>query len=337
MQRIRQATAAALALMTSSCASNPLPGKPAIGMEMVCYPKAVGAGEGAAWAVLETDAESSAVAVDYTLTKIEQQTGRMLNVVDLGTSMLTHPVLTTGFGAVWLALGEHVNKIDHTTAETLVSVELSPPASRFNWFDGIAAGLGAVWVTRVVLFRLDPATAQVVATVRLPGKAGQVTTGAGAVWVLTPNGVSRVDPDTNREVLSIPLNLGTSRRIVFAASNVWVFDGRGRLARIDPRANQIVNSVVVDSVEHVLPADDTSVWILQKTRSVPKYRLLEVDTAANRIRSEHPIGNWNSNEPLTSDAAERTVWLCVDGRLRRLLLPNSPTRFDAQFTFRSDH
>lgn len=327
MRTIGEATTAGLALVAASCALLPEPGKPAIGMVLPCYTKAVAAGEGAVWVMPETDGES-AVSNYYWLMKIDPQTGRTLHVGEPFFGVLTHPALTTGFGAVWLAVGDELSKIDPTTAAPVASVELSPPASRFNVFDGIAAGLGAVWVTRVVLFRVDPTTTKIVATIRLPAKAGQVATGAGAVWVLTPNGVSRIDPDTNREVLSIPLNLGGGRRIVFAAGSVWVFDDRGRLARIDPRANELVNSPGANSVTDVIPADDTSVWILQKRESGPKYRLLDVDTQASRIRNEYPVGDWNSKEPLSADAAERALWLCLDGRLRRLLLPRPAEQFD---------
>ena len=113
----------------------------------------------------------------------------------------------------------------------------------------LAAGYGGVWVIGPgVLYRVDPATARVAATIPVPGtgeKLSDIATGAGAVWVTGQRdgrfGVYRIDPRDNRVTSFIRLQ-PTPTGITVAYGRVWVTEpkpGPGVVVRIDPRTNQV--------------------------------------------------------------------------------------------------
>lgn len=111
-----------------------------------------------------------------------------------------------------------------------------------------AAGYGAIWVTgEGVIYRVDPATAKIVATIAIPGislKQSHIATGAGAVWATGRFGrwgVYRIDPRRNRVTAFIRLP-PTPVVITVAYGQVWVGEPRAGPAvvfRINPRTNRV--------------------------------------------------------------------------------------------------
>jgi streptogramin lyase len=112
-----------------------------------------------------------------------------------------------------------------------------------------AAGYGAIWVTgEGVIYRVDPATAQIVTTIAIPGiglKQSHIATGASAVWATGRDrgrfGVYRIDPRRNRVTAFIRLP-PTPVEITVAYGRVWVDEPRAGPAvvfRIDPQANLV--------------------------------------------------------------------------------------------------
>lgn len=112
-----------------------------------------------------------------------------------------------------------------------------------------ASGYGGIWVTgKGVIYRVDPATAQIVTTIPVPGiglKQSHIATGAGAVWVTGRDrgrfGVYRIDPRRNRVASFIRLP-PTPVTVTVAYGRVWVNEpraGRAVVFRIDPATNRI--------------------------------------------------------------------------------------------------
>lgn len=112
-----------------------------------------------------------------------------------------------------------------------------------------AAGYGAIWVTgEGVLYRVDPATAQIVTTIAVPGiglKQSHIAAGAGAVWVTGRDrgrcGVYRIDPRRNRVASFIRLP-PTPVVVMVAYGRVWVNEpraGRAVVFRINPATNHL--------------------------------------------------------------------------------------------------
>jgi streptogramin lyase len=110
-------------------------------------------------------------------------------------------------------------------------------------------GYGAIWVTgKGVIYRVDPATGQIVTTINVPGiglKQSHIATGAGAVWATGRDGgrfgVYRIDPQRNRVTAFIRLP-PTPVVITVAYGQVWVNEPRAGPAvvfRIDPQTNRV--------------------------------------------------------------------------------------------------
>jgi DNA-binding beta-propeller fold protein YncE len=105
-----------------------------------------------------------------------------------------------------------------------------------------------VWVIGSgVIYRVDPATARIVATVPAPGtgkKLSDIATGAGAVWVTSTGGhrgVYRIDPRRSRITSFIRLPL-VPTGIAVAYGRVWATEptqGRAIVLRIDPQTNRV--------------------------------------------------------------------------------------------------
>jgi streptogramin lyase len=108
---------------------------------------------------------------------------------------------------------------------------------------GAAFGAGSFWVSvdNSTLARIDPASRQVTATVRLDGQhlPGAVVVGEGAVWVFAGGGLlQRIDPAGDRVVhtLSVGPEGVDSGRLAAGAGAVWLSDAEAHtLLRIDPR------------------------------------------------------------------------------------------------------
>ena len=117
--------------------------------------------------------------------------------------------------------------VRHDTAERdLLEVGSEPttvteiPIGRRYGVKGLAVTDDAVWVTSVFdeeLYRIDPATNQVVATYPIPSHVEGVTASGGWLWLsrYDPNEVVRVDPETG----------ALTARLVFDSQPALVADG----------------------------------------------------------------------------------------------------------------
>jgi hypothetical protein len=158
----------------------------------------VEAGDSGVWLV------GSSPEMATTLYAVDPATGEL---TDQKVQMVIDAI-DSGEGAVWLAgtifpdgaVGvPGVGKFDPATRE-LTTIELPAEAG------SIAVGSGGVWAGTGVgedgatLYRIDPATGTLAATIPLGEMAGsvKVSTGAGAAWVTTDGGASyAVDPSTD--------------------------------------------------------------------------------------------------------------------------------------------
>ena len=98
------------------------------------------------------------------------------------------------------------------------------------------------------LARIDPRSRSVVDTIRLGVVPTRVRSGIGSVWVLSDQALFRLDPATNDLVRKIPLPVRGFLRFPWtqlevAPNGVWVCScaiSSGELARIDPATGEIV-------------------------------------------------------------------------------------------------
>lgn len=185
----------------------------------------------------------------------------------------------------------------------------------------IAVGDGGVWVSGWDRHggrasRLDPATGDVVASVRVPHDGRAVAVGAGAVWsageacigphpddpdvCVTEPRLSRIDPDTDKvaATVAIPLPPGTrpdtasTSAVAVGAGAVWLAVGwgpaTGELVRIDPTTNAIVARIPTGGDVGDLRLGAGSLWLLSHPEQIGETKvggasLLRIDPATNTV------------------------------------------------------
>jgi DNA-binding beta-propeller fold protein YncE len=159
--------------------------------------------------------------------------------------------VAVGYGAVWIvALGAHDNqllRIDPATGE--VTKRTHFPSS--SPIDGLAAGLGSVWVvasSTATLYRIDPRSAAVTGRIDAGTRAARPVVVLGSIWLgLSDSGGDTlvVDPRT----LDF-FNLGccSPEQGYFTAGHgsIWTYDTpTGSVVRWDGQTHQPASSIHV--------------------------------------------------------------------------------------------
>jgi YVTN family beta-propeller protein len=128
----------------------------------------------------------------------------------------------------------------------------------------IAYGEGALWAITGYEFdtieRIDPKTNAVVDTIPL-GRIGEssgwryrMAVGAGAIWVLAPASLWRIDSTTKRFVGSVPIaHSEEGSSVATGDSAVWVVRPDGNLLRVDPDSETVARTIPLGTL--VYPAD----------------------------------------------------------------------------------
>ena len=209
------------------------------------------------------------------VTVIDASYGEISGVVPL-PGVPTAASTATSFGAdVWVA-NPNTRELNRVVAPyTAVAARIGlPPGRRAgsgpHRYNGIAVGAGSVWVvgdTRDrTLWRVDPATQRVIATVALPFAPRDVAVGSGGVWLVDrrADSVIRVDPRTNRIVATIRVGRGPSA-VAIGERVVWVSNELdGTVSRIEPNRNVVDRTISVGSAPIDLAAGLGALWVVRR-------------------------------------------------------------------------
>ena len=142
--------------------------------------------------------------------------------------------------------------------------------------NGLASGLGGIWVTggtatrSHLLYAVNPATSRVSAAVTLPSRLvinpGDVAAGAGAVWVADGASLYRIvpglaGPAVTRPFATLPRG-GLIGDVVAAAGAVWVDDTTdGTVYRYAATTGRRRAAVTVGPTAGVMTAGDGGLWV----------------------------------------------------------------------------
>ena len=178
-----------------------------------------------------------------------------------------------GFGAAWVQVDPPVDELVKVVAES------GAVAPGVKGGSGAAIADDAIWVTVAggTLNKINPHTGKVLLTTKTPG-AHYVSVGAGAVWVPTDGGITRVDPRTGATKM-----IATEAEItdLFATDDaVWASaKAEGLVLRLDPRSNSVVASIPTGPGAHDIAVDDNGVWVTNyKANSVSR-----IDPTTNTV------------------------------------------------------
>jgi DNA-binding beta-propeller fold protein YncE len=188
--------------------------------------------------------------------RIDPRTNRVVDRIPVYTAS----GLAFGHGSVWVASASYgtVSRIVPETDEVVAKIEVGRGAVDVTTDESS----GAVWVAGLhlpptpgahsehnKLSRIDPATNRVVAEIPIrasspDGGVDNVAVGEGAVWAQSTGTLLKVDPATNEVTATVPLGDYSSHLVVYGGA-VWAMVQAGvflRLARVDPRTEQVVAS-----------------------------------------------------------------------------------------------
>jgi serine/threonine-protein kinase len=132
--------------------------------------------------------------------------------------------------------------------------------------------------TSNTIWRLDPSTAHLVATISVGSGPGSVAIGEGSVWVANNQAdtVSRIDPVTNA-VATIRVGHGPEG-IAVSEGSAWVLlPGAAALVRIDPSTNRPSRTIPLPDRPERIVARDGVLWITSSAG------LIEVNAATSTV------------------------------------------------------
>ena len=171
-----------------------------------------------------------------------------------------------------------------------------------------------------------PSAGKVVATIPVPFVGG-LAIGAGSVWVanMSPRTVTRIDPETNAVVATIPLGepdfLWGPTRLAFGHGSVWALDGlTSSVMRIDPEANRVSTTIPLGSPTQFssgplgLVVTSDAVWVANTwgTSEAPDGSVVRIDPRTDRVVARIGLGASPSDGgPTAITASDDAVWIAV--------------------------
>jgi YVTN family beta-propeller protein len=170
--------------------------------------------------------------------------------------------VAVGKGAVWFVCAVGISRIDPVSNLPLGLPYLGGLPR------GIAAGLGAVWVSdggHNTVSRINPETRQVTDTLTVAGDPRGLAVGQGAVWVsaFRDDQVSRLAARPGERITTESIHVGDGPiDVAVGAGGVWVANSRdGTVSRIDPQARKVVATIRLGSSPRGVAVGANRIWV----------------------------------------------------------------------------
>lgn len=190
-------------------------------------------------------------------------------------------------------------------------------------------GFGSIWLlapdsNNPSLVRLNPETNEEVVRIELPGRLCQgFNVTEDAVWVCAPEGVVRVDPETNAIAGSVSFNapqVPVFGRLAVGAGSVWALGSDdvapNTVMRIDPAA-MTATPIALGHDAATIAFGFDAVWATAPSDGL----LLRIDPATGAI-TEHASG---LDAPYTIAVGPDSLWITLFGDDDTAPAPDDPT------------
>lgn len=191
--------------------------------------------------------------------------------------------LAVGLDAVWapLCAAGRIARVVEKTAGVGPPIELAPADATGR----IAVSIGSLWVAssaRGVVSRVDPASGQVVAEIRVAAEPSSIVAAGDALWITSAAGnvLTHVNAHTNEVVATVKVGPRPGRLAVGEGA-VWTLNrGDGSVSRVDPATHKVEATIAIGQAAAggEIAAGAGSVWVSAK--GLP---LVRIDPAANRV------------------------------------------------------
>jgi virginiamycin B lyase len=253
---------------------------------------------------------------DHSAVRVDPHSNQVVARLPLGS--LGSELAAVGAGGLWLThRGQGtVTRVDPATGRILATITV-PAASPEPGDMSVAVGARGVWVAndnyvtgraQDNVFRIDPATNKVVATLRVDPPLHGIAAGDRAVMVTAGHSdyvAHQIDPATNRVVATFPV--GNVNAVAYGAGAFWVACGDGTLTRIDPVGRRVVATIQLGAAAGAVAADAQGVWVATADGSVTR-----INPSTNTIVGSLPVGSQVS-DVLSLAASPGAVWLTTGG------------------------
>ncbi len=191
--------------------------------------------------------------------------------------------LAAGYHAVWVTGIGVTYQVDDATGRIVRTIR-TPGTFPDGCGSGIAAGAGAVWVTHGCrgVYRIDPHSGRVTATLRVPDVGNAIAVAGGLVWVTNQGGdLLRIQPRTNK-ITGRPIPVGVGDWAMLpAVGALWVTSfGSGNAGGIVSRVNPASGAVEPFGSLDIQAAGAGSLWTPQVQR---------IDPATGRVIATIPV------------------------------------------------
>ena len=221
-------------------------------VEVGAEPVAIVSGHDALWVA---NAESD------TVSRIDPATREVTATVGVAS-----PVdLAVGPDAIWVASGIDgtVSRIDPESNDVVATIDLGGPDPFVpQTVHGVSAGFGGVWaaVSGPKLIRIDAAENRVARSIDVGTDQLAVAVGHGAVWVVTPEKLLRLEPTTGAITaeLSITSRSGIPSDVAVADDGVLVLAGDMWL--VDPESTSLERTFSLGSFAGIADEPGPGLW-----------------------------------------------------------------------------
>lgn len=223
------------------------------------------------------------------LRKVDEATNQVVATIPVGRSpegMAFTP------GSVWTANHRSdevegapaphtfsISRVDLASNTETARIPVEHRADKFDDWDnfccgpqGMTAGFGSVWVgdaTSNVVYRIDPSTNTVIATISPPEGSqacGDLASDATAIWVgagCDSTTIWSIDPQTNTVSKTVQLSANTGP-VATGLGSVWALI-QDWLVRIDPATGTVVGKDNISGING-LAVGDGVVWVGQGSK-----------------------------------------------------------------------
>ena len=221
--------------------------------------RTVAVGEGAVWL---PDGNSDAI---Y---KVDPATSQVTLTIPIDLPDASAATIGVGAGSIWvMSRGGGKAWVGRYSAAT--GAEEARIPVRASGFSVVFEG-DAVWVSGTYkneVYRIDPSTNTLVATLKVAGGPRQLTAGPGILWVQASGDggqIHRIDPVTNEVVATIATETGLDDFASAATGGgyLWASYHEGFLLQVDPASNAIVRRYEGDLLQgYTIAFVDESIWL----------------------------------------------------------------------------
>jgi ABC-type branched-subunit amino acid transport system substrate-binding protein/streptogramin lyase len=230
--------------------------------------------------------------------------------------------LAVGEGAIWIgkAGGEggevsnatvSLSRLDPDSGRVTRTVRLRGDTGVFPVAGAprIAVGAGAVWAANPdgSVSRIDPDSGRLEATIETDLEAFTIAAGDEGVWFLgsAAEGVSRIDPRTNKVTRTVPIGADGARGVAVGAGSVWVATSdQGLVWRIEPGRPPRWRTIDVGVGVSFVSFGEGALW----TANYVDGLVSRINPRTNRVTARTAIG-----APQALAAGADAAWVSVAG------------------------